>query len=304
MTKAGGIKLDHDDHALRVLYIAGEGRSGSTWLARLLAQRFSAFNAGEFTNLLFRPALRQRSIPCSCGKSPADCTFWSSVLGKLDLDTAFQLFPELVRLRSWRRLMDGKRLIRPDAISEFAKLGALIRSVQLRAGARILVDSSKTPGNAELLGRTAEVSVVHLIRDPRAVAMSWSRPKGYLRRHSAIKVAARWIWVNRASEQLAGSYPYVLVRYEDLVRAPEQTIAYIGSELGFAPADADTGAPSGYGAGQPEHMLAGNPDKLSPIAAGSQSAAEIGSVSQRLLVGMLTAPWLARYGYTVSYRSS
>jgi len=303
MTMTDSIELDHDDHALRVLYIAGEGRSGSTWLARLLAHRFSAFNAGEFTNLLFRPALRHRAIPCSCGESPAECSFWGSVLGQLDLDAAFQLFAEMVRLRSWRRLMDGKRLTQSNAMSEFDKLNWLMRCVQLRSGAKLLVDSSKTPGNAQILGHVAKVSVVHLIRDARAVALSWSRPKGYLRRQAAVKVAARWVWVNRVSEQLAGKYPYVLVRYEDLVRAPEQTVEHIGSALGFAPIVADIATRTGYSAEGQEHILAGNPDKLSPVAEWSRSGAETDSASLRLLVGMLTAPWLARYGYNRSCQS-
>src|SRR5437588_252232 len=47
----------------------------------------------------------------------------------------------------------------------------------LTAGS-IIVDSSKIPSHAELLmSARCDVSVIHLIRDPRACAYSWQRHK-------------------------------------------------------------------------------------------------------------------------------
>jgi len=69
-------------------------------------------------------------------------------------------------------------------------------------GARVIVDSSKVPTGGAALFQMAGITpaVVHLVRDPRAVAYSWRRPKrGFDRRGAAVST---WDWVrlNLAAE--------------------------------------------------------------------------------------------------------
>src|SRR5919112_111664 len=67
--------------ALHVLYIAGDGRSGSTLLARILGQADGAFSAGEVRYLWERGMWENRT--CECGRAFADCPFWSRVVDRL-----------------------------------------------------------------------------------------------------------------------------------------------------------------------------------------------------------------------------
>jgi hypothetical protein len=58
-----------------------------------------------------------------------------------------------------------------------ADLQQLYRAIQCVSGARVLIDSSKVPTYGLILSRTSDIhlSVLHLVRDSRAVAYSWLR---------------------------------------------------------------------------------------------------------------------------------
>ena len=55
----------------------------------------------------------------------------------------------------------------------------LYRGIARSTGARLIVDSSKEPHYSWILRQATDLDVrfLHLVRDPRAVAMSWRRPR-------------------------------------------------------------------------------------------------------------------------------
>src|SRR4051812_39799023 len=61
-----------------VLYVAGAGRSGSTLLERLIAEKNDFFAVGELYYLWERGY--ERNELCSCGEPFHDCPFWQEVL--------------------------------------------------------------------------------------------------------------------------------------------------------------------------------------------------------------------------------
>jgi hypothetical protein len=74
-----------------------------------------------------------------------------------------------------------------------------------------------------------QLSVVLVVRDPRGVVNSWSRPVALpeggganpaLKRRGLVQVLRRWVTVHVVLELLARRVPTVRVRYEDLVRDP------------------------------------------------------------------------------------
>src|SRR5207249_8771406 len=66
--------------AVKVLYVAGSGRSGSTILDRILGQVDGFFSAGELCNLWGRGLLARRR--CGCGTPVPDCPVWGAVLAE------------------------------------------------------------------------------------------------------------------------------------------------------------------------------------------------------------------------------
>src|SRR5207248_5831607 len=92
------------------------------------------------------------------------------------------------------------------------------------AGARLIVETTKIPGETALLsGLTGVVPYyLHLVRDPRAVAQSWSRPKDYCYVMSPAKSTAYWHGFNAAAQAITRRYPRqsASLRYEHFIADP------------------------------------------------------------------------------------
>lgn len=227
---------------LRVIYIAGYGRSGSTLLDLLLGSHPDVFGAGELT-WLFRDALCRED--CTCGTAVIDCEFWSSVFGRLakampgfDMRLAANVTVNTERLgvaakdkKYYLRLWDKTF----DAIAE-------------SSGCRYVVDSSKTSRLAVnrlpffLRGLSATTSVLHLVRDPRGVM--WSCRRGSNRRLAKGTPTRQiggmgrglcgWMFANAAVEKIRKQNDgdkFFRLRYEDLMAEPTRHLQEVGEWL-------------------------------------------------------------------------
>jgi hypothetical protein len=67
---------------IRVVYITGFGRSGSTVLNITLGQHADVIATGELGNLSRR--VWHSDEYCSCGARVRSCPFWSAVVGAMD----------------------------------------------------------------------------------------------------------------------------------------------------------------------------------------------------------------------------
>ncbi len=299
----------------KVLYILGTTRSGSTILERVLGAVPGAFAAGE-VHWMWRGM--QAGFVCGCGQPVQSCEVWAPILaraaagGRLDPDDVIEMQREarfartgrLLRRRSWRPT-GRERLDR--YVDVLARLHAAIGA---ETGAALVIDSSKSPAVAAILANLPQIDLwlVHLVRDPRAFAYSWRRGKprddapggGY--QPGAIRCAVRWVVTNHWCERACRLVPRersMVVRYEDFVARPREVAASImalaGEPAAGLPFVADDTAVLG-----PGHTASGN-----------RSRFRVGEVQLRLdeawararrdprraLVTVLTAPWLARYGY-------
>ena len=302
-----------------VLYIAGDGRSGSTLLARMLAGP-TAFAAGEVRYVWELGLSEDRD--CECGRPFASCPFWSKVVEGLErrLGTDVRDVAAVVaadrRLLRTRRALEARRYAdEPGRWSRLeptyaAWVSALYQVVREVAGTPVVIDSSKLPLYGLLLrGDTSlRLSVVHLVREPRAAAHSWrrskrlqdSRTRTHMRRRGLVHSGAVWSSSNYLAETLLrrGDTRYVVVRYEDLVARPRETIEELSAGLGLAlepPAVQD-----GHVALAPGHAASGNPDRhvsgLVPLRHDEAWREEMRRTEQ-VLVRVLTFPGARRYGY-------
>jgi hypothetical protein len=178
------------------------------------------------------------------------------------------------------------------------------------AGGKYVVETSKSPAYAHLLGHidNLEVNILHLIRDPRAVAFSWRRKKtrpesGELMLRSEIGYSAvYWLIANgfidltlRSNSNLAS---YHRIRYEDFVSKPNESLNEALAVFNDSPKDvfdAET-----FRSFKPVHTVSGNPMRF------TQGQIEIkeddewkGSMCLRdkIIVSLITFPLRYRYGY-------
>jgi hypothetical protein len=303
-----------------VLYIGGYGRSGSTLLERLLGQTPGVFSAGELRFIWDRGIRRNQR--CGCGLPFRECPTWTAIgdaafggWDAVDVDAAVRAESHLVRHR-FLPLLLAPWLWPPfsDEIRQHAgRLSRLYRGIGAATGARIVVDSTVDPSSAFLLRHAAGVRlrVIHLVRDSRGVAYSWTkavvRPEivgtvVLMPRRRPAGTAWRWTAYNAAFHLLAAAgVPSVRVRYEDLVGAPGRQLRRMMALVGRDLAEHDLAF---LHEGEAElavgHTVSGNPMRFTvgavPLRTDDAWRSRLGTVD-RALVSAISAPLLLAYGY-------
>ncbi|TDC92315.1 sulfotransferase [Nonomuraea deserti] len=291
-----------DHPPTRVIYLGGLGRSGTTLLERLLGELPGVVALGEVVHLWERGVLAQEL--CGCGAAFPACAFWRAVG-----ERAFGGWTTSVagRVLTLRRRVDRTRRIPRIAHPDLAEYARAYRTLYAAAGAPVVVDSSKHASLACcLVAAGVNVSIVHVVRDPRAVAHSWGRsverPEDGrpMTRWSPARTAVHWTAQNAAIELLAARGARVIrVRYEDLVAAPVATLTRLARGLGLAAAELPfvDGSTAWLG---PSHTASGNPMRfhVGRVELRRDDAWMSGLAGRdRRAVDALTWPLRARYGY-------
>ncbi len=227
----------------KVLYVGGFGRSGSTLVGRVLGEAPGTICIGETRYLWSRGLIDD--VQCGCGQFFRSCPFWTAVGkeafgGWCRVDT--KRFVEVDRIINRFRALPfhGVPSLRPGfpaAINEYVSwLTKLYAAIAHVAGARTIIETSKDPSFASLLMRMPDndVRIVHLVRDSRAVAYSWTRNKQlpspigkqkFMPQVRPTTTAAQWLASNAAFHVFAAqSAPYIRVSYEGFVANPRDVL--------------------------------------------------------------------------------
>jgi hypothetical protein len=308
----------------KVLSIVGPGRSGTTILAAILGEVDGIVDVGELRWLWRRGVLERRS--CGCGHAPAECPVWTPVLAKVmagsdtalpefaaRMDAAQQaLIPRRHRFQVIRRLAAGGAATAELALVR-AVTAQVITAVSDVTGARVVVDSSKRAQDAAVLagsGDAIDHYVLHIVRDPGAVAFSWGRRDKQVRlaegtramgTRGLLSSLTRWTENALGAAVLRRRVPaerWLFLRYEDFAAQPRATVARILDFLG------EHTAPPFVTEDTVElrvnHTVAGNPNRFRvgrvTIRLDDEWAARMPR-TRRLAVRVLLWPFLLRYGY-------
>jgi hypothetical protein len=244
-----------------LVYILAASHSGSTLLAMLLGAHRQTVTVGELKATSLGDADAYR---CSCGQPIRECGFWSKISAAMAArGIRFDIADARTDVRA-----DGsaytRRLLRPlhrgaglewfrDAalalsptwrtrLPELQKTNAaLVQTICEVTGKRMVIDSSKTALRLKYLLRNPElnVKVVRLIRDGRAVALTYVNPMVFantqndrmrIERHEQLSLedaVYRWRRSNEEADALlAGIDPakYLTLRYEDYCLDPDRAL--------------------------------------------------------------------------------
>ncbi len=217
---------------MKVITIAGSGRTGSTLVSLLLSQHDDTFNMGQlrdfWTSFL-------RNEPCTCGERLSNCAIWAPTVRKafgpqpqarlLKMHAGMSAFVnEAATLANW-----GDRQALGQLSSQHADylngLSDFLESVSEFTKSSTLIDSSKTPEiglSYHLLSRV-DARVINLVRDPRAVASSWEK-----KQDADVALRMSRIWVQRQVKlaKWAGTLgaKFALVKYEDFAHRPRSIV--------------------------------------------------------------------------------
>ena len=235
------------ESAAPVAFIAGAGRSGSTLLERILQQFDGVVPVGELRWLW---TSSWSSIVCECGQATTDCAFWAAVVERASggaPDPWRAHVRELVERALRFRVVPSLAVSRPgprldaDLIEIGAALARLYEAIRFVSDASTIVDASKLPLHAVAASRSdaVDLRVVHLVRNPEAVAFSWTRSVELPHRSGIpmktlrpARSALGWLIANLEADLLTHTgVPSLRVLYEDLAESPVRATARISDFL-------------------------------------------------------------------------
>ena len=305
---------------VKVLYIGGYGRSGSTLLVRLLGQVRGFQPVGEMWNIWQRSFIDNEL--CGCGSPFHDCAFWGAVV-----EAAFGGFRAVAldEICAMRRALQSQAYLVPllyppirtaeqqRLIQDYAAvLSKLYAGIQSVSGCQAIVDSSKGPRYAMLLCEVPglDLRMAHLVRDSRAVVYSWQKKMikpevywqaTYMDRPNPAGAAMNWNLTNWLTQSFhTQGAAYAFLRYEDLIASPRAGLArmagFAGGELDESELDAQEDA-ANFAV---DHTAVGNPNRFRQGKVALRRDDEWRHKMprpQKALVTMLTLPLLRKYGY-------
>ncbi|MGB3716899.1 MAG: sulfotransferase domain-containing protein [Candidatus Promineifilaceae bacterium] len=307
---------------LKVLYIAGSGRSGSTILGNLLGQIEGFVHVGEIY-FIWSHGLIHNHL-CGCGLPVQECAMWKDVFddayGGLDQVNPQDMIGRYKQYVGSRHqppplTLAKNRLRTKDAEDYIASLRELYQAIQSVNEAKVIVDGSKL--HTQLLAlsmmKDIELHMLHLVRDPRGVVFSWQRKKRYIGvgkrefmdRFGAWRSSFKWnvrnIYVSVVARQSA--IQYHLLRYEDFIENPRAAICQIlewideKSDLLFISDQKKVEL------SVPQHAIHGNPVRLQAVKKVTLRVDDEWKTGletkDKVLATLLTLPLLRKYGYEV-----
>lgn len=231
----------------KIIYIAGYGRSGSTILDSLLNNHPSMIGTGELSKFFEEQV---HGNLCSCGATYSTCPFWQNVILQLQAR-----LPQLSNDIFNKVTLKAESLLSLPIFREKSDLlfyrqiwSSTITAISEASEKNIIIDSSKNGRRCTYRIRalrelkSVDVSVIHLVRDPRAVM--WSILRGSNRKlksgqpakisGGAYRALASWSLVNLSVHVIASTSPYlpiIRLRYEDVIRNPVRMLQKLGSFL-------------------------------------------------------------------------
>lgn len=261
---------------MRIIYVAGWMRSGTTLLGEVLGSSREVLAVGELSGIWGAAARDER---CSCGSRLSACDVWTPALERASERTGIspqdyasvsvlaQRVLRTRRLLTLFRLRGAPMESWPPDVRRYAAItSVLIEELGAVAGVDVIIDTSKLPPSLLLYRALSEVTtdVVHIYRDPRGVAHSERKTYGAVSDDDSqpippgqTLVGSALLWSAMNCVCLVVEFfdqGAVLVRYEDLASRPVRVSDRLRDVLGLVAGD-------GGGTGQ-GHLAVGNPARF------------------------------------------
>lgn len=222
---------------VKVLYIAGFERSGSTLINRVFGQIEGFVAWGELRDIWEHGVSENR--PCTCGATFHQCEVWQEVL-----DSGFGGIDNLNSSRLIKLLKQSRRHIAlrhflpvpvstPQEVQEYlASLSALYKAIQSVTRCSVIVDSTKASWYGAALQNLSNIDVytLHITRDPRGVCHSLHRRKQEgepeCQWYNPVHASLSWMLKNSAVESFLSKpkHKYMRMKFEDFVVSPKDSV--------------------------------------------------------------------------------
>ncbi|MEM9888971.1 MAG: sulfotransferase [Bacteroidota bacterium] len=307
----------------KILLITGSGRSGSTLLSKLLNEIEGSFNVNElvFTHLNGV----ERDYPCNTGDKFSESPIWQKIMAQYGEKNKLDLLKyQPHRIPNTRKLVRAQ--LSPfyqtdEASNSYFKdyqqaIKDLYHAIFEATNATMIIDSSKIAPFVNVVTQMEEfdIYVLHLVRDPRAVAYSWQKTikrqdvdastNLFMEKRTPTRSSIRWQLVNifAASLKEKSNLKYHYLKYEDFARNPAYHLAEILRFLGKSPEEISV-KDNQIHLKAIDYGIWGNPNvrqqKDIVKVRYDDTYKEKLSLGARLTATIMSMPMLMKYGYRI-----
>lgn len=255
---------------IKIIFIAGDGRSGSTLLDAVLSNIEGSISVGECHRFWVR--FKENEAHCSCSELMQECELWGAVEKQLlekFPDYNVSDFEKKVReIQHYKNFKKIPSLLQSKEWSHFAEVvKAFYNSISEVSGKDCIIDSSKSMPWAYVLQQLTDfdVRVIHLERHLAEVGNSWKKTvrlpeyterEVFMPKKGNILVAKTWLKIKAMGRILKQSPHYIFVSYRELCKNPN-------GELKKIMASIDENIPLHELQAHPSHAIGGNPMRSS-----------------------------------------
>ncbi len=236
---------------MKIVFIIGTGRNGSTILDIMLGNAKTFQSCGEVYNAFY---VLGKNKNCACSRTVTKCSFWGNIFVnffELNQENSADEIAKLHRIFE-RKLYSPllfyfHKLLNTKSFKRYLRsLEFFYKQIEKLSDKQVIIDSSKNPlrGAALLEIFKNEVYFIHLVRDGRGQLMSWFRSgiipplniaikkggTGKIRWWASSLYSLSWIFYNLLSSWVikGSSKGYLLIRYQDFVNDPARYFSQIG----------------------------------------------------------------------------
>lgn len=249
----------------RIIYIAGDGRSGSTLLELVISNESNTISIGEAYR--FWKRYYEGDSNCGCGNQISNCEFWNAIHEELCTIDGYE--PDLIwdQIQFLLKFKNRHRIQKYLTGPEYNQLKIVVTKFYLKVyeltGVGNIIDGSKSTGWLRILNvlLPEKMEIIHLERNLEAVANSWRR-KMQLPEYSNKRVwmpqksiwlsVKTWLKIKYTMRFYRKKNNYTFLSYEDFVLNPEKFISYLRRRLKLDIDITNLGFPS-------NHSIGGNP---------------------------------------------
>lgn len=213
---------------MKIIYIAGDGRSGSTILDAILGNASETISVGECCRFWTR--FNEKKTLCGCGDKIEECLLWSkidiSIRNKFPNYNPIDFEKKVKHILLFKNFNKIPKYITNPAWKEFCEIVKFFYiSIAQISDKNTIIDSTKFPSWVAFLIQLdfCEIKVIHLERNLQSVANSWKKKillpeyydqKIYMPIKSNFLILKSWIKVKYLSAKIKKTGDYLFVNYE------------------------------------------------------------------------------------------
>jgi virulence-associated protein VapD len=216
---------------MKLIYIASDGRSGSTLLESILNNDESTTSVGECYR--FWKRFYEQDTLCSCSEKIGECLLWSEIHNILESNITnynpIDIWDKIQHLLLYKNYSEIDKILKNKEWKNFRQTIILFyKSISRLTNKNTIIDSSKNISWLQTIKilNFSDIRIIHIERDLQYVSNSWKKdiylPEYYnnkvsMPKKSTFESTKSWIKVKYLIKDIEKDNKYLFIKYEKFI---------------------------------------------------------------------------------------